>query len=86
MQMHVVYETLRELGVMGKKIITLFNKQDVPGACVLRDFKSDYSLKISARTGQGAGGAGRTSGEISGRGSDLYGTDFFPIRKRAKFS
>ena len=28
MQMHVVYETLRELGVMGKKIITLFNKQD----------------------------------------------------------
>ena len=53
MQMHVVYETLRELGVMGKKIITLFNKQDVPGACVLRDFKSDYSLKISARTGQG---------------------------------
>lgn len=53
MQMHVVYETLRELGVMGKKIITLFNKQDVPGACVLRDFKSDYTLKISARTGQG---------------------------------
>ena len=32
MQMHVVYETLRELGVMGKKIITLFNKQDAPGA------------------------------------------------------
>ena len=25
MQMHVVYETLKELGVMGKKIITLFN-------------------------------------------------------------
>ena len=53
MQMHVVYETLRELGVMGKKIITLFNKQDVPGAAGLRDFKSDYSLKISARTGEG---------------------------------
>ena len=53
MQMHVVYETLRELGVMGKKIITLFNKQDAPGAAGLRDFKSDYSLKISARTGDG---------------------------------
>lgn len=53
MQMHVVYETLRELGVMGKKIITLFNKQDAPGAFVLRDFKSDYTLKISAKTGQG---------------------------------
>lgn len=53
MQMHVVYETLRDLGVMGKKIITLFNKQDAPGACVLRDFKSDYTLKISAKTGEG---------------------------------
>ena len=53
MQMHVVYETQRELGVMGKKIITLFNKQDAPGAFVLRDFKSDYTLKISAKTGQG---------------------------------
>ena len=53
MQMHVVYETLRDLGVMGKKIITLFNKQDAPGAAGLRDFKSDYSLKISARTGEG---------------------------------
>ena len=53
MQMHVVYETLRELGVMGKKIITLFNKQYAPGAFVLRDFKSDYTLKISAKTGQG---------------------------------
>ena len=53
MQMHVVYETLKELGVMGKKIITLFNKQDAPRACVLRDFKSDYTLKVSAKTGEG---------------------------------
>lgn len=53
MQIHVVYETLKELGVLGKKIITLFNKQDAPGAAVLRDFKSDYSLKISAKTGEG---------------------------------
>ena len=53
MQMHVVYETLKELGVMGKKIITLFNKQDAQGASVLRDFKSDYTLKISAKTGEG---------------------------------
>ena len=36
MQMHVVYETLKELGVMGKKIITLFNKLDAPGASVKR--------------------------------------------------
>ena len=44
---------LQELGAMGKKIITLFNKQDAPGACVLRDFKSDYTLKVSAKTGEG---------------------------------
>ena len=53
MQMHVVYETLKELGIMGKKIITLFNKQDAQGASVLRDFNSDYALKISAKTGEG---------------------------------
>ena len=29
MQMHVVYETLRELGAEGKPVITLFNKQDL---------------------------------------------------------
>lgn len=52
-QMHIVYETLRELGVLGKKTITLFNKQDLAGASQLRDFKADYTLKISAKTGEG---------------------------------
>lgn len=52
-QMHIVYETLRELGVLGKKTITLFNKQDLEGASQLRDFKADYTLKISAKTGEG---------------------------------
>lgn len=53
-QMHVVYETLRELGIQDKKILTLFNKQDVrTDDGVLRDFKADRTLSISARTGQG---------------------------------
>ena len=52
--MHVVYETLRELGVKDKKIITLFNKQDARTENgILRDFKTDRTLPISARTGQG---------------------------------
>ncbi len=52
--MHVVYETLRELGVKDKKIITLFNKQDARTENgILRDFKADRTLPISARTGQG---------------------------------
>lgn len=53
-QMYVVYETLRQLGVEGKPVVTLFNKQDrVPDAGNLRDFQADYTLHTSAKTGQG---------------------------------
>ena len=53
-QMFIVSETLRELGVKDKTIVTLFNKQDrLAGNEILRDFKADYVLKISARTGLG---------------------------------
>lgn len=53
-QMHVVYETLANLGVTDKTMITLFNKQDkVTEKETLRDFKADYILKISAKTGDG---------------------------------
>lgn len=53
-QMHVVYETLRQLGVNGKPVITLFNKQDkLSGDESFRDFQADYSLSVSAKTGQG---------------------------------
>ncbi len=54
MQMHVVYETLRELEIRDKKIITLFNKQDIRTEQeALRDFRADRTLSISARTGRG---------------------------------
>lgn len=53
-QMHIVYETLQNLDVKNKTVITAFNKQDkVTEDVVLRDFKADHILKISARTGQG---------------------------------
>lgn len=53
-QMYVVYETLKELGVQDKKIVTLFNKQDkVEEPEILRDFKADYVLKTAVKTGQG---------------------------------
>lgn len=83
MQMHVVYETLRELGVMGKEIITLFNKQDVPGACVLRDFKSDYSLKISARTGQGLEELGELLARLLAE-DQIYMERIFPYQEAGK--
>ncbi len=53
-QMAVVYDTLRRLEVTGKKVITLFNKQDRLEAPVrIRDRQADYTLNISARTGEG---------------------------------
>ncbi len=53
-QMHIVYETLQNLGITGKKVITLFNKQDkIMENADLRDFRADRTLKISAVTGQG---------------------------------
>lgn len=53
-QMQIVYETLQNLGVAGKKVITLFNKQDkLQMEEVVKDFKADYTLKISAATGSG---------------------------------
>ena len=53
-QMHIVYETLRNLGVKDKPVITAFNKQDLvtePETC--RDFKADRVVKISAKQGTG---------------------------------
>ena len=49
----MVYETLRQLGAEGKKVITLLNKQDLAQGVSIRDFRADYTLKISAKTGQG---------------------------------
>lgn len=53
-QMHIVYETLRSLGIAEKKIITLFNKQDARiDPEPLHDFRADYALNISAKHGDG---------------------------------
>lgn len=53
-QMHVVYDTLKQLGVENKTIITLFNKQDrLAERQTQRDFRADYVMNISARTGEG---------------------------------
>lgn len=53
-QMHVVYETLRELEVTDKVVVTVFNKIDAAGPdTTLKDFSSDFQVRISARTGEG---------------------------------
>lgn len=54
MQMHVVYETLRDLEVGDKVIVTVFNKIDRKTDEELpRDLRSDYQVQISAKTGDG---------------------------------
>ena len=52
-QMEVVYDTLQELEVQGKKTITLFNKVDMGAAIRMRDSNADHTLKVSAKTGEG---------------------------------
>lgn len=52
--MHVVYETLRSLGVEDKPIITLFNKQDLVGENVIqKDLQADKTFAVSAKDGKG---------------------------------
>ena len=54
MQMAVVYETLKELGVENKTVVTVFNKQDkLAEKTRIRDFQADYSVCVSAKTGEG---------------------------------
>ncbi len=51
-QMHIVYDTLNKLGIQDKVIITAFNKQDkLEAETIIKDFKADHTVKISAKTG-----------------------------------
>lgn len=53
-QMHVVYDTLRQLEIRDKTIITAFNKMDIVradggGETVLKDFSADHTVYVSAK-------------------------------------
>ena len=53
-QMYVVYETLKNLGVTDKKIVTLFNKRDkMTENQPHRDLKAEKTVRISAKWGEG---------------------------------
>lgn len=54
MQMHIVYETLKQLGAGDKPVITAFNKIDkCENMEMLHDFKAEHIVKISAKHGDG---------------------------------
>ena len=53
-QMYTVYETLYNLDIHDKPVITAFNKQDcLEEKVTVRDFKADAMVNISAKTGEG---------------------------------
>ncbi len=53
-QMFAVYETLRQLDIKDKPVITVFNKVDrLTEAPVLKDLRADATVFVSARTGTG---------------------------------
>lgn len=82
-QMHIVYETLRELGAVGKPVITLFNKQDKTDTEQIRDFKADHTLKISAKTGEGLEEFKELLGELLSEGM-IYVERVFPYQEAGK--
>ena len=53
-QIAAVYETLDELQVGDKPVITLFNKTDLAGnAETIKDMRAKCSMRVSAKTGEG---------------------------------
>ncbi len=53
-QMHIVYETLKQLQVTDKTMITVFNKQEMVATKEpMKDLKADKTVRISAKCGNG---------------------------------
>ena len=53
-QIAAVYETLDELQVGDKPVITLFNKTDLAGSAeTIKDMRAKCSMRVSAKTGEG---------------------------------
>lgn len=82
-QMHIVYETLRELDALGKPTITLFNKQDKAECGQIRDLKADHTFKISARTGAGLEEFKELLQELLSEGM-IYVERIFPYQEAGK--
>ncbi len=82
-QMHVVYETLKSLGVMDKPVVTAFNKMDRLEETVnVRDLRADRVVPISAKTGEGLSGLLEAVTDIL-RGQGIYIERVFGYRENA---
>lgn len=83
-QMEVVYETLKQLQVVNKPVVTIFNKQDkLEEKKHFRDFRADYSLEVSAKTGEGMKELKEVLGEILRKGR-IYLEHLYPYESAGK--
>lgn len=84
LQMHIVYETLKQLKVEHKTVITVFNKLDkAEGTESLRDFQADKSLYISAKYGDGLSLLLETIEDVL-RSQKIYLKHCFPYQDAGK--
>lgn len=84
MQMHVVYETLRELQVGNKIMVTVFNKMDqAEGEQLPRDLHADYQVRISAKTGENISALQKLLEEIL-RNQSVYLERLFSYQEAGK--
>ena len=80
----VVYDTLADLGITDKPVITVWNKADlVEEGALFRDFSADASLKISAKTGEGVDDLYREIAEVLKK-SRVYIAEVIPYRDAAR--
>lgn len=84
-QMYVVYDTLEKLGAGNKPIITAFNKTEIAGNKVLKDFKADKTVNISALHGDGLTELKDTIEEVL-RESKIYIEKTYPYTEASKIS
>jgi len=84
MQMHVVYETLRDLEVKDKTVVTVFNKIDQKeNGSLPRDLHADMQVRISAKTGEGLDQLKEILGAIL-RSQKLYLERLFSYQEAGK--
>lgn len=86
-QMLIVYNTLRELGIEDKEIVSIYNKIEImPENTILpRDFHAEHSLKISAKTGEGTDKFMQLIDKIL-RDSRIYIEKLIPYKDSAKLA
>lgn len=83
-QICIVYETLMSLGVTDKPVITVFNKQDkIEEEKIIRDLHADYTVKLSAKTGDGIPELLKTIEAVL-REQKIYIENLYPYQEAGK--